>query len=521
MQIVSLHSPEAALPAVPRAVALGLFDGVHLGHRRVLSAAVGHDGLSAAVFTFGHQAAALKADACALCSKAHKQRLFEILGMDEWLKADFDAYRNLSPEAFVEQVLCRQLNAKCVCVGEDFRFGKHGAGDIAQLKVLCAARGIDVIAAKELCDDGVPVRSRRIRRLIEAGDIPTATRLLGHPFVLDLPVVHGHQLGRKIGSPTANQVLPPHFVVPRKGVYTSTVVIDGNTYYGVSNVGVHPTVGAEVPTCETWIENFDGDIYGRTLQVILTRFLRDEQKFASLDELKTQIRIDREHARALREENGIQAVLFDFDDTLQNRPVAFKQFARYFIHRYRPDVTDETKQQALIDTMFALNNSGYVDYIHYFTVMPKAVGIANPLPAAVLFKEYQRVFPTFVSLFDDAASTLTALREKGYRIGIVTNGPLVQQHRKLDVSGLRLLCDTVVVSDEEGVKKPDPEIFFRAAARLGLSPAQCLMVGDHPEFDIEGALAAGMHAVFIDTRRPSCRDGVPVIHKPSELLNRL
>lgn len=518
MHIYSLHNPATALPETPRAVALGLFDGVHLGHRRVLSATIGIDGLSAAVFTFGHQAAALKEGACALCSKARKGQLFEILGMDEWLKADFDTYRDLSPEAFVERVLHRQLHAKRVCVGEDFRFGRHGAGDVALLKTLCAAHDIEVVAVSELCDDGAPIRSGRIRRLIEAGDIPTASRLLGHPFLFDQPIVHGHALGRTIGSPTANQVLPPHFVVPRAGVYASTVVIDGKTYYGVSNVGVHPTVGAEVPTCETWIEDFNGDIYGRTLQVILTRFLRDEQRFDSLDALKAQIARDRMNARSLREEQGTKAVFFDFDDTLQNRPVAFRKFAQVFLSRYRPDVTDDAAREDLIDTMFALNNSGYVDYLWYFTEMPKAVGIWEPLPAAVLFKEYQRLFPTFVSLFDDARDTLVALREKGYRIGIITNGPLVQQHRKLDVSGLRPLCDTVLVSEEEGVKKPHAEMFYRAAARLGLSPAQCVMVGDHPENDIAGALDAGMNAVFIDTRSPACRDGVPVIHKPHELL---
>ncbi len=521
MQIHHLQTPAAALPAAKRAVALGLFDGVHLGHRRVLSATIGIDGLTAAVFTFGKQAAALKPNAFALCSKSRKQQLFEILGIDEWLKADFTAYRELSPADFVEQVLHRQLNAARVCVGEDFRFGKNGAGDVAQLKALCAAFDIEVVAISELCDGGEPIRSQRIRRLIEAGDVATASRLLGHPFMFDLPIVRGHQLGRTLGFPTANQVLPQQFVIPRAGVYASTVVIDGKTHYGVSNVGVHPTVGAEVPTCETWIEDFDGDIYGRTLQVIPTHFLRDEQTFDSLDALKAQIFRDRETARAMRTRDGIKAVLFDFDDTLQNRPVAFKKYANYFLLRYRPDVTDEEERAQLIDTMFALNCSGYIDYLKFFTEMPEAVGIENPLPAEALFREYQRIFPTYVSLFSDARDTLAALREKGYRIGIVTNGPLVQQHRKLDISGLRPLCDTVVVSDEEGVKKPHAEMFYRAAARLGLSPAQCIMVGDHPAFDIEGALGAGMRAVFIDSRRPACREGVPIIHKPSDLLNML
>lgn len=517
MQVHRLSDPYSPLPNTPRAVALGLFDGVHLGHRRVISGAVGADGLCASVFTFGRSAAALKPNACSLCTKAQKQRIFEILGVDEWLQADFDAYRELSPEDFVHLVLVNQLHAARVCCGTNFRFGRGGTGDVTLLKTLCKKHGIEVVAADELCDEHGPLSSDRIRRLIEAGDMLTASRLLGHSFALEFPIVHGHQLGRTIGSPTANQVLPPHFVHPRAGVYASTVVIDGKTYYGVSNVGVHPTVGAEIPTCETWIEEFNGDIYGRTLSVVLTHFIRDEQHFPSLEALKAQIRTDRDTARQLRESDDTKAIFFDFDDTLQNRPVAFRRFAEYFLDHYRPDAAPHEREE-LIRIMAQLNHGGYVDYLTFFTEMPLAIGISDPPDAAVLFKEYQRVFPSYVHLFDKALDTLCALRHRGYRIGIITNGPLVQQHRKLDYAGLRLLCDTIVVSSEEEVAKPNPEIFCRAAARLGFSPAQCVMVGDHPLNDIDGAVAAGMRAIFLDTTHTSCREGVPVVHKPYDIL---
>lgn len=521
MQSISLASPHISLPDTPRAVALGLFDGVHLGHRRVIREAVGHPGLTATVFTFTEQAAALKPNASALCSPVRTAQLFEILGVDEWCEADFEAFRDLSPEAFVEDVLVRQLHAARVCCGFNFRFGKHGAGDVKLLRSLCDANGIELVVADELCDDEGTVCSARIRRLIENGDVQTASRLLGHPFMIDTPVVHGQALGRALGFPTANQLLFPRAVRPRFGVYMSTVVIDGRTYYGVSNLGLRPTVGADTPLCETWIDGFDGDLYDVAPQVILTRFLREERRFDSVEALKAQVWRDREEARRLRDEPDIKAVLFDFDDTLQNRPAAFMKYVRFFLDRYLPEL-DAAGRENAARQMIALNNSGYVDYADYFTRMPKAVGVAAPPPHEVLFKEYQRVFARFVQPFDDAASTLEALRAKDYRLGIVTNGPLVQQHRKLDFSGLRPLLDTVVVSAEEGVTKPDPEMFFRAAARLGLSPAQCLFVGDHPINDIDGALQSGMKAVFIDTRLPACNDpAVPVIHTPSDLLTML
>ena len=517
MTIVSLTHPTQDVPHDDRAVALGVFDGAHLGHRRVLAGTLGAQGLTSAVLSFGDGAAALKRSAVRLCSADYTASLLTAIGIEEWFQADFEAFRNLSPEAFVRDVLCGQLGAKRVCCGFNFRFGKGGVGTVDTLQTLCEQYGMELVVASEFCDGHGTVSSDRIRRLIEAGDVETATRLLGHPFVIDTAVTHGQALGRTLGTPTANQPLPDGFVMPRFGVYTSTAVIDGKSYYGVTNIGVRPTVGSPAPLAETWFEDFDGDLYGRPLRVVLTRFLREETHFASVEELKAQIVADRDHARALRADGTIRAVLFDFDDTLQNRPAAFRCFGEYFLHKYMPHLQGEAFEAAF-DTMKALNNSGYVEYIRYFTEMPKAVGIEDPLPAEVLFREYQRVFPNFVQLFEGSEATLRTLREKGYRLGIVTNGPCVQQHRKLDVSGLRPLLDTVLVSSEEGVAKPDAELFCRAAARLGLSPAQCVFVGDHPVNDIDGAINAGMKVIFLDTRLPSCTHGdVPVCHTVTEI----
>lgn len=520
MTIVSSCRPDTAVPRHDRAVALGVFDGVHLGHRRVLASTLGNQGLVSAVISFGDGAAALKPDAVKLCSDAYTASLLEAIGIEEWFQADFASYRDLSPEAFVSQILVGQFDAKRVCCGFNFRFGKGGKGDTALLQTLCAAHGVDVVIADELADDNGTVSSDRLRRLIEAGDIETATRLLGHPIVIDTPVSHGQALGRTLDFPTANQPLAAGSVLPRFGVYMSTAVIDGNTYYGITNIGVRPTVGAEAPLAETWFDGFDGDLYDRPIRVVLTRFLREETRFDSVEALKAQILADRDRARALRADDSIHAVLFDFDDTLQNRPAAFRRFGEYFLAKYMPHLQG-TAREAAFDTMKALNNSGYVDYMQYFTAMPQAVGVENPPPAEVLFREYQRVFPNFVQLFDGSVDTLRTLRERGYRVGIVTNGPCVQQHRKLDVSGLRPLLDTVLVSSEEGVAKPEAELFYRAAARLGLSPAQCVFVGDHPVNDIDGAIGAGMSAIFMDTRLPSCNHDIPVCHTPKEILKYL
>ncbi|MBQ9414907.1 MAG: hypothetical protein IJU16_07270, partial [Clostridia bacterium] len=150
MEILQIKSPDTIVPSAPRAVALGLFDGVHLGHRRVMMNAVGVDGLTASVFSFGREAAALKPDAKALCTASRMAHVLETIGIDEWIEADFAAFRDQTSEEFVEKTLDRQLGARRVCCGFNFRFGKGGAGDVDTLRRLCAERGIEVLVADEV-----------------------------------------------------------------------------------------------------------------------------------------------------------------------------------------------------------------------------------------------------------------------------------------------------------------------------------------------------------------------------------
>ncbi len=301
------RSPEAR----PRAVALGVFDGLHRGHRAVIEAAVAAahaDGMSAAVLTFIQPVWVLPkgAGAARLLSDRGQAELPERWGADEWWRLDFDAVRDLSPEAFVREVLVGQLHAHTVCCGFNYRFGKGGCGDTAMLSALGAAHGLTVRVADAVFDGGQPISSSRIRAAVEAGDMDTAARLLGREFTLDFPVTGGHRRGRGWGFPTLNQPFPPHFVLPRFGVYASTATVDGTVYPAVTNVGVHPTVGcADAPLAETYVFGFDGDLYGRAVPVALTRFLREEQKFPDEDALREQVDRDRQAALRVWDERGV------------------------------------------------------------------------------------------------------------------------------------------------------------------------------------------------------------------------
>ncbi len=517
MQIFSSVTPGTPLPVSPRAVALGLFDGVHLGHRRVIMDTVGVEGAFSCVFTFGADAAALKCGAYALSLSSQQENLFASLGVQEWVRADFSSYRDQTPQSFVRDTLCGQLHAVRVCCGKDFRFGKDKRGDVALLSALCEEYGITLSVTDDVTLAGSPVSSDRIRRLLEEGQVRPASRLLGHPFAFELPVSHGRRLGRQLGFPTLNQVIPEGFILPRFGVYQSCVTLDGVTYTGVSNVGVRPTVGGKIPLCETWLEDFDGDLYGRTVTVVLTDFVRGERPFPSVAALKDQMESDVREIRCRRSRREIRAVLFDFDDTLQNRRIAFQRYADFFLDRYAPEFSHEERAEAK-EKMTSLNNGGYVDYLVYFRDISQLLGISCPPGPETLFAEYQMVFPRCAALFEDALPTLARLREQGLLLGVVTNGPTVQQHRKLDFSGVRPYLDLAMVSLEEGVGKPEEEIFRRAAARLGVSPEQCVFVGDHPQNDVAGAGNAGMHPVFMASRMDSCGDTeIPVIHSLSEL----
>ena len=240
-----------------------------------------------------------------------------------------------------------------------------------------------------------------------------------------------------------------------------------------------------------------------------------------MEELRGQILADAQTARALLVEGGQKrAVLFDFDDTLQNRQIAFLAFSRRFVQRHFPDLSAEEKEQRAIE-MYRLNAGGYgfSSYAAFWEAVVEAFDWQEAPPLAVLESETKNHFPDHTTLLPGVVDGLRALRKRGWLLGIITNGNSQMQNKKLDVSGLRPWFDVVCVAGDEGIAKPNPSIFLRAAARLGLPPHDCFFVGDHPVNDIQGATAAGMHPVFMHacgTFPPS--QNVPLVHSMAELV---
>ncbi len=283
-------------------IALGFFDGVHLGHRAVIGSAIGHraEGQEAVVFSFSAADAVpfKKRGAKWLTTSAQKAQKLAALGVDLFIEPPFAAISSKKPEEFAN-FLIRRLHVRHVTCGLDYRFGRGASGDVDDLRRLLAPAGAVVDCVTPVQAEGETISSTHIRELLANGDAAEAARLLGAPFAVDTPVVHGRGLGHHLGSPTANQRFPDNFVVPRYGVYATRVLVDGRAYAAVTNVGVKPTVGDALPGAETWILDFSGDLYNRNVETQFLQFLREEQKFDSLESLAAQIQRDGEAARTL------------------------------------------------------------------------------------------------------------------------------------------------------------------------------------------------------------------------------
>lgn len=288
------------VPNSSTAVAMGLFDGLHYGHRTVIKYAAdiaeNNPGIEPAVFTFDTVSVTSKGNGGVECILSHEMKfeLIERLGVKYIYSPDFMNFKDLTGEEFVELVLCGKLNAKFVTCGEDFRFGKGAGYGTDELDRLCRKHGIRLYVVPPVLEDhGVRISSTMIRELIKGGDIEQANQLLGNHFTLKLPVAYGRQLGRKLDFPTINQYLHKRQVMPRFGVYASKTEVLGKIYKSVTNIGVKPTVGSEAPLAETYIIGFDGsDLYGETAKISLISFVRPEMKFNSTEALKEQIARD-------------------------------------------------------------------------------------------------------------------------------------------------------------------------------------------------------------------------------------
>lgn len=297
-----------------RVIALGFFDGVHLGHGALLRRAAEEAkkrGCESAVFTFDRPPKeVITGIPCPLINSPEDRAelVKRLYGIDEMIMVPFDDEMRTTPwDRFVTDILVERYGAVHLVAGHDHHFGHRNQGSPELLKEKCAELGLgcDIIPAVTL--DGVTVSSTHIRKLLEEGDVETARAFLGHPHVLTQTVGHGRQLGRTIGIPTANLVAPPHVLLPKRGVYAAKITLpDGRAFGGVTNVGVRPTVnnGQDV-TVEPWILDFDGDLYGQAIRVEFFRRLRDERKFESLDALKAQIETDAVKTREAYPEMGL------------------------------------------------------------------------------------------------------------------------------------------------------------------------------------------------------------------------
>lgn len=284
-------------------IALGNFDGFHLGHQAVVGRAVERaraEGRPVLVATFDpHPVRFFKPDAAPfrLTTLDQRERLFADAGADAMLVFTFDAsLAAKSAEEFAE-MLVDQAGAAAVVTGQDFTFGKNKGGDTSRLAELGAALGMAAEAVGPVSAQGEIVSSSRIRAALKAGDCETATRLLTRPFAIQGEVQHGDKLGRTIGYPTANIALGP-YLRPRYGIYAVRGrLADGRMVDGVANLGVRPSFDPPKELLEPYFFDFSGDLYGQTIEVELIAYLRDEAKFEGLEALTAQIERDCEDAK--------------------------------------------------------------------------------------------------------------------------------------------------------------------------------------------------------------------------------
>ena len=279
----------------PSVLALGFFDGVHIAHRDLMKTAkeeARKRGISFGIFTFS--SGGIKQDSAKIYSDEEKAEIFKELGVDFTVFADFPAISGCSPECFVKDILCRDLNCKACVAGFNFRFGKGASGGANELSRLMKDAGAEAIIREEIKGEGgVTLSTSLIRNLISDGRISEANRILVIPYNIKGRVLHGRAVGRSIGFPTVNTEIEKGRIVPMLGVYASAIPIDGRIYLGVTNVGVCPTFEKRQVHLETNIIGFEGDLYGRELRIYLLDFIRPEKAFSSPDELKMQINVDK------------------------------------------------------------------------------------------------------------------------------------------------------------------------------------------------------------------------------------
>ena len=280
-------------PEKASVLAFGNFDGVHTGHTHLLRLAreyAKQNNLRFGIYTFKNSPKFKDAHRSVITTLDMRLSAFEKLGADFVYLEDFDDVKDFEPDEFVDYIIGK-FCCECAFCGDNFTYGKKASGKADTLFSSMLSKGKMCVVVEGLKVDAITVSSTRIKELIHLGNVEKAKELLGGPYIFTSNVVHGAHLGHTLGFPTVNQLVPKELVVPPFGVYSTIVYIDEKEYMGVTNFGVKPTVSddASAPVAETYIIDFDGDVYGKNIGIGFYKKLRDEKKFSSLDELKMSI----------------------------------------------------------------------------------------------------------------------------------------------------------------------------------------------------------------------------------------
>ena len=279
-------------------ITLGFFDGVHIAHRDLIDTAriaAQQKNIPSGVFTFKSESE-IKSGSKRIYTTEEKLSIFEEIGVDFTIVAEFDSISHLKAEQFVKDVLIDSLNCKIAVAGFNFRYGKGAMGNSNTLSEDMEANGRECIIRDEMALDGVTVSATLIRNLLSDGKIERANRLLGRPYSICGIVAHGNGVGKKLGFPTVNTEFDDNNVPLKQGVYRSALSLGGRIYPAITNVGICPTFEKRNVHAETYILDFDGNIYNEKITLYILEFMREEKRFESTEELKKQIIVDKNNA---------------------------------------------------------------------------------------------------------------------------------------------------------------------------------------------------------------------------------
>lgn len=272
------------------AIALGTFDGVHIGHRAVIKSAASYENSIVVAFKeppkiyFGCKG-------IILTDTQRKTELIKNLGIKKTEYLEFEKLKSISAESFLE-MLNEKYKPSVICCGDNYTFGKDAAGNTELLYDFCLSKGIRLNVCPAVRYGGHTVSSTFIRELLKEGKVKEANRLLESDFSFCARVIHGDERGRTIGFPTANQLYPEFCATVKYGVYRTKALIDGKFYDCMSNIGIRPTYMSEKVLCESFVLNYNGNLYGKNIRIFLKDFIREEKRFSSLEELKSTISAD-------------------------------------------------------------------------------------------------------------------------------------------------------------------------------------------------------------------------------------